>query len=46
MTTEQVVRDQGHGWCAVPECLELATVEVWPRAQHWVCEEHTWHRWI
>ena len=39
MTTEQVVRDQAHGWCAEAECLELATWKC-GRGQHWVCNEH------
>ena len=39
MTTEQVVRDQGHGWCAEAECTELATW-LCGRGGHWLCEKH------
>ena len=39
MTTADVVRDQGHGWCAVAECLVLATW-LCGRGRHWVCLLH------
>ena len=39
MKTQQVVLEQGHGWCAEAECLELATWKC-GRCRHWVCNDH------